>query len=498
MCGIGTFVHEFSHVLGLPDLYTTNGAGHYTLGNWDIMDRGPYNNNGRTPPSYSAYERFYLGYLTPTQIFDSRLMVIEPLLVSNKAYLVAKSRHNLIPTNPNPVQFYLLENRQPIGWDSLALPGHGLIITRIKYNATRWSNNVVNNYASDMGVDIIEADQAATNLAGDPFPGSKQIDEFDEFVAMDYRLANIIEQDSVIIFKFLDDDDDDDDVSDVAVSEPRLIFETEQLIPSSIQSVVVASTAVDDNLELSFEMGDYFQMRTKDTDWSTEKIIRTPEAGKSAIVKRVDIRYFPTVPSDEYGHSDYVNVSNHENNEDINLIGFASPTELTTPVALAPVEVTSNSFVARWQSVKGATAYYLQLEPIDETHQQSYRHFDYRSTTICVRDTFYYASDLTSSTSYMYQVSATNSPNVDYPDYVTELSNRIEVETLKDVASSIEGVACDADGLVITASEPICIYNAQGQLWDVVSPNSSTQHITLPHGQVYLVRSGDHYIKVVF
>ena len=98
----------------------------------------------------------------------------------------------------------------------------------------------------------------------------------------------------------------------------------------------------------------------------------------------------------------------------------------------------------------------------------------------------------------MYQVSATNSPNVDYPDYVTELSNRIEVETLKDVASSIEGVECDADGLVITASEPICIYNAQGQLWDVVSPNSSTQHISLPHGQVYLVRSGDRYIKVVF
>lgn len=496
MCGIGTFVHEFSHVLGLPDLYTTNGASHYTLGNWDIMDRGPYNNNGRTPPSYSAYERFYLGYLTPKQLSRSQLTVIEPLIVSNEAYLVASARHNLIPTNPNPLQFYLLENRQPIGWDSLALPGHGLIITRIKYNATRWSNNAVNNYATDMGVDIIEADQDAINLAGDPFPGVQRVDEFDNFIGVDYELSTIIEQDSVIIFKFLEDDDDD--ISNVAVSEPRLIFETEQLTPSPIQSVVVASTAVDDNLELSFEMGDYFQMRTKDTDWSTEKIMITPEAGKSAIVQRVDIRYLPTVPSDEFGHSDYVNVTNYEHTTDINLIGYASPVELAVPVALNPVEVTSNSFVARWQSVKGATAYYLQLEPINETHQQSYHHFDYQSATICVRDTFYYASDLTSLTSYYYQVSATNSVNVDEPDYVTEPSNLIEVETLKDVASAIEGVVYDGDGLVITASEPIYIYNAQGQLWTVIEPNATTQYMTLPHGQVYLVRSGDKYIKVFF
>jgi hypothetical protein len=95
-------------------------------------------------------------------------------------------------------------------------------------------------------------------------------------------------------------------------------------------------------------------------------------------------------------------------------------------------------------------------------------------------------------------MSATNSVNVDEPDYVTELSNRIEVETLKDVASAIEGVVYDGDGLVITASEPIYIYNAQGQLWTVVEPNATTQYMTLPHGQIYLVRSGDKYIKVFF
>ena len=37
-CGIGTFCHEFSHVLGLPDFYPTNYATHRTLHDWDVMD----------------------------------------------------------------------------------------------------------------------------------------------------------------------------------------------------------------------------------------------------------------------------------------------------------------------------------------------------------------------------------------------------------------------------------------------------------------------------
>ena len=54
-CGIGTFCHEFSHVMGLPDFYATDNSSHRTLGSWDIMDYGPYNNDGNTPPSYSSY-----------------------------------------------------------------------------------------------------------------------------------------------------------------------------------------------------------------------------------------------------------------------------------------------------------------------------------------------------------------------------------------------------------------------------------------------------------
>lgn len=157
--GIGTFCHEFSHVLGLPDMYTTSSSANFkTLGSWDIMDYGPYNNNGNTPPSYSAYERFFMGWLTPELLTESKQQHLENLTTSNTACLITTTNsHNLIGNDPNPKTFYLLENRQQMGWDSY-IPGHGLMITKINYSYSAWENNTVNNSANSQGVDIIEAD----------------------------------------------------------------------------------------------------------------------------------------------------------------------------------------------------------------------------------------------------------------------------------------------------------------------------------------------------
>ena len=48
--GIGTVCHEFTHVLGFPDLYDTSGSGYLTPGNWTIMDVGSHNNHAHAPP----------------------------------------------------------------------------------------------------------------------------------------------------------------------------------------------------------------------------------------------------------------------------------------------------------------------------------------------------------------------------------------------------------------------------------------------------------------
>lgn len=207
MCGIGTFVHEFGHVLGLPDYYPTSGSSHHTLGSWDVMDTGSYLNEGRTPPSYSSYNRFFLGWLTPELLTATQHIQLEPLNTSNKAYIVAKNNtHNIDGANPNPTEFFMLENRQKVAWDSY-LPGHGLLITRINYNWNTWENNTVNDNPASMGVDIIEADGKTGNLSGDPFPGASQVDTYTfasrNNSSWNKMLTSIQEKESIISFKYV-------------------------------------------------------------------------------------------------------------------------------------------------------------------------------------------------------------------------------------------------------------------------------------------------------
>ena len=199
--GIGTFCHEFSHVLGLPDLYVTNTATHTTMNEWDIMDYGPYNNEGNTPPAFSAYERFFMGWLQPRLITEPENVVLKDLKESNEALLISTTdEHNLIGNDPDPATFYVIENRQQEGWDEY-LPGHGMMLTKIQYNYNRWYNNTVNNSSSKMGVDLIEASGKTSDYgkATDLFPaGASQYLDIAE-----HAIEAIEEVDGVIKFKYI-------------------------------------------------------------------------------------------------------------------------------------------------------------------------------------------------------------------------------------------------------------------------------------------------------
>ncbi|MBQ6983664.1 MAG: M6 family metalloprotease domain-containing protein [Paludibacteraceae bacterium] len=189
--GIGTFCHEFSHVLGLPDLYETNqtSKGLHTLLEWDILDYGPYNNDGNTPPAYSAYERFYMGWLTPRVLTDPEYVWLNPLNECKEALLLCSGdQHNLVGNDPNPTTFYMVECRTQTGWD-LYLPGKGMLITKIKYSSSNWADNKVNISANNMGVDIMEAAENTSEYADkkDAFPaGAKSWTAF-----TDHEITNI-------------------------------------------------------------------------------------------------------------------------------------------------------------------------------------------------------------------------------------------------------------------------------------------------------------------
>ena len=138
--GIGTFAHEFGHCLGLPDFYDTGDGGHYGLGDWDIMCLGCYNNDGYTPPGYSAYEKVFMGwinYITPIPGTYYTLPVFNQKQASTDKAIC-------ITSDLNQNEFFILENRKKQGWDRYA-PGEGIMITHVTYNQDRWWGNTPNN-----------------------------------------------------------------------------------------------------------------------------------------------------------------------------------------------------------------------------------------------------------------------------------------------------------------------------------------------------------------
>ncbi len=245
--GIGTFCHEFSHVLGLRDLYPTDGGSHKTQGDWDIMSSGNYNNDGNTPPSYSAYERFMLGWLEPTILNEATTTTLHDIQSNEEAYIITSTgKHNLDGADPNPTSFFLLENRQKTAWDQY-LPGHGMIITKVNYNYSNWYYNRVNNTESSQGVDLIEADGVTSSSKygklKDAFPsGAKAYTPYSN-----YPITNITETSGVITFDFMGGGGED--VTGVTVSPSSdYLFLGDEL---QLTATVKPTTAVNKNVTWS-------------------------------------------------------------------------------------------------------------------------------------------------------------------------------------------------------------------------------------------------------
>ncbi len=152
--GIGTFCHEYGHILGLPDIYDTTSTGLFGMGHWDVMDVGAYNNSSRTPPAYSAMERYSLGWLNPYILYQPGGKALESIELSNTAYFLVSDH--------DPHEYYTFENRQPVKWDTY-LPNSGLLISHIHYVPSLWATNRVNSITAGYEhVELITADNSKT------------------------------------------------------------------------------------------------------------------------------------------------------------------------------------------------------------------------------------------------------------------------------------------------------------------------------------------------
>lgn len=162
--GMGTFCHEFSHILGLPDLYY---GSNMTPSGYDLMDDGAYNLNGFRPAAYTAYERYELGWLQPTPLTEADIYTLPALTMESKAYIVPVTQGI---DDPREGEYYLFENRQPYAWDEY-LPGFGMLVWHIDYEASRWAVNSPNGWSTHQCVDLVEAN-GKKNDSSVPFPGS--------------------------------------------------------------------------------------------------------------------------------------------------------------------------------------------------------------------------------------------------------------------------------------------------------------------------------------
>ena len=156
MDGIGTFCHEFSHCLGLPDFYeTTYSHGYYGMGGWSLMNSGCYNGgavDGDTPIGYSAYEKNFMGWIEYIEPQPGHKYTLP--IFNNKSLDSDQAIKLTSPLNEN--EFFVLENRSQQGWDQY-IANSGLLITHFTYVADRWSANTVNNYAVQLAT-VIPAD----------------------------------------------------------------------------------------------------------------------------------------------------------------------------------------------------------------------------------------------------------------------------------------------------------------------------------------------------
>lgn len=139
--GIGVFCHEFSHALGLPDLYCTNYShSSVTMGYWSLMASGCYVPDGRAraPMGYTAYERSNLGWLDIPELTAADSVSLHPFGSTEGPNAV------LIRNDNNQREYFILENHQPGTWSPSSY-GRGLFVTHVTFNADAWRYNNLNN-----------------------------------------------------------------------------------------------------------------------------------------------------------------------------------------------------------------------------------------------------------------------------------------------------------------------------------------------------------------
>lgn len=180
--GLGVICHEFSHSLGLPDMYPTETSAYsdnQEMEYWDLMDGGEYTYNGFCPTAYTAFEKEQMEWQVDMVTLDSDASVTMTTSTEQggTAYKIVNPQ--------NDKEYLLLEYIQRKGWNQY-LFGNGLLVYHVCLpSETLYSSTRLNNTPGYPGMAVVPADGAClssyikanendygNSLYGDLFPGT--------------------------------------------------------------------------------------------------------------------------------------------------------------------------------------------------------------------------------------------------------------------------------------------------------------------------------------
>lgn len=234
--GIGVACHEFSHAMGLPDLYPYNAnarVDNQEMEYWDLMDGGEYVRNGFAPTAYTAWEKAQMGWDVDIRTLEQNGSYT--MSTTTEQGGTAYKMNN--PANKNGNEYMMLENVQRSGWNRY-VPGHGLLVYHVYDQGTIYMTTKLNDTKDKPGMAVVPADSACLSsyLAqnqnsymqshyGDPFPGTSRLTRLNDdlglpnfywydgdneasatnehFHRVNQALDNIVENDGTIVFDYI-------------------------------------------------------------------------------------------------------------------------------------------------------------------------------------------------------------------------------------------------------------------------------------------------------
>lgn len=535
MDGIGTACHEFTHCLGLPDFYDVSYGGNFGMGAWDLMDSGSYNDDGNVPAAYTAYERWFSGWLEPLELDGPATVTAMPAITDQPVCYV-------IYNEANRNEYYLLQNIQQTSWNKYAA-GHGLLVQHIFYDKDVWQANEPNTtgYNTTSGnqfqrCTIIPADNRlnSSSLSGDPYPygtnntlskssspsASLYVKNSDGTKYMNHPITEIAETNGLISFladggaqieaptAYDVEPEDIDESGFVAswskvenaetytielsqVEQPDQPDESPLLFSEDFSGFQVVTNG---NSELSSELDKYMHM----AGWTGSKVFSGYGTGGSGGVKLASGSAAGKLASPQLDAPTSGNVTLYAEgkaygNDDMNFtVSILTGTSVNAKQTFtsSPMLITASvegPYTLLFETPKGNRIYLYTVKTADGTYTQN----DMANmtadgatlepivtvlrTVTDVTDSYYYFSDLESG-HYMFRVKA-----IDAEGNESKWSNTIEVD-ITAIPTGIQSVNGQS---------------VNGQLYDLCGRRLSTlnaQHSTLPKG-LYIINGKKVLVK---